>query len=376
MYKTVGYAITITNPNFYGNDVCGIWADWNIDGDLYDGSESITVSGGPEVFTATITPPANAIEGSTPLRIRIHYSYEEIVPCGNSFYGEVEDYTINVLPVPASPTFGITPAIKKYGDCPLNNLSPDYFTQTFTVQNLGPGPLTISNVSLTGGDVTQFILTDPHTYPVGLSGTSTIQFTVKFNPATIGPKATTLRIQSSAKTNHDVALSGTGIVYPPQNLSGVTTPANTNELDWDPPLPEGEVRYDNGVASGTYLVNEPSTATNYIDGDVSPVTTYFYGVTALYSGSQQSDISNVLSLITLADNSVTWTGNVSTEWNNADNWDSGSIPDATIKVIIPSDPVSNRFPVINDAVNCYNINIGPGAIVTVQSPRVLNINNP
>lgn len=158
------------------------------------------------------------------------------------------------------------------------------------------------------------------------------------------------RIQSSAKTNHDVALSGTGIVYPPQNLSGVTTPANTNELDWDPPLPEGEVRYDNGVASGTYLVNEPSTATNYIDGDVSPVTTYFYGVTALYSGSQQSDISNVLSLTTLADNSVTWTGNVSTEWNNADNWDSGSIPDATIKVIIPSDPVSNRFPVINKSL--------------------------
>ncbi len=263
MSKTLGYSITVTNLPAYDEDLCGIWADWNMDGDLNDEEETITVSGGPEIFTATITPPANAVEGNSRLRIRIHNWNEPTDPCGNSLKGEVEDYTINVGPSPANPVFSVTPASKDYGDCPLNNFSPDYFTQTFTVQNVGSETLTISNVFLTGGDVTQFVLTDTNTYSKGLSGTSTIQFTVKFNPATVGPKATTLRIQSSAKADHDIPLSGTGIVYPPQNLSGVTTPANTNELTWDPPLPEGEVRIDNGVASDLYRVSEPSSATDY-----------------------------------------------------------------------------------------------------------------
>jgi len=550
MYKTIGYSIAVVDPYFSDEDQCGIWVDWNKDGDLYDEGESITVSGGPEVFTATVTPSATAGEGSSRLRIRIHNPdpEEPTDPCGISINGgEVEDYTINIVPAPTSPLLSVTPASKNYGDCPLNNFSPDYFTQTFTVQNLGPGTLTISNVFLTGGDVTQFVLTDPNTYPTGLSDTVTIQFTVKFNPATVGPKATTLRIQSSAKTDHDVALSGTGIVYPPQNLSGVTNPANANELSWDPPLPEGEVRYDNGVASDWYWVSDPDsstatdyiftrftapvngnldyvalfqredtddspdwaeimvcpendttntpdtnspiatytnvpinslitgewkilpltpsitltagtdffliihwpsgseygpyvagdasfnsarssfssdgtnwslwsgtylmraymstatgrsllsytvrrgaseasladyvtgiTTTNYTDGGVSPLTTYFYGITALYSGSQQSDTSNVISLTTLDiyDNQFIWTGNVSTDWNNAGNWDSNSVPNETITVIIPSNPISDRFPVITETVNCYNIIIATGAMVTVQAPGVLNIINP
>jgi hypothetical protein len=547
MYKTVGYSITITNPNYFNDDRCGIWADWNMNGSFYDEGEEITVSGNPEVWTATIVPPANAVEGSIPLRIRIHYTEEATDPCGNSAYGEVEDYTINVLAIPSSPTFSITPEVKNYDDCPLNNFSTDYFTQTFTVHNIGAGILTINDVFLTGGDTADFVITDTNAYPIGLTGNSTIQFMVNFNPGTIGTKITTLRIQSSAKTNHDVVLSGNGIVYAPQNLSGVATADITNELSWDPPLPEGEVRYDRGSSSGWYFVNEPTTesdyiftrftapvngnldyvalyqfkfsdspnwaeimvcpengttntpdlnkpmvtytgvpidsvngawkilpltptlaltagtdfflvthwpsgceggcygpymgsytfsnfarsgyssngtswslwsgtymmraymstatersllsydvlrgdsegtlseyvtgltATNYTDGSVSPMTVYYYGITAQYTGNQQSGISNVLNLLTLADeNSVIWTGNVSTEWDNSGNWDSGTIPDGTIKVIIPSDPVSdpNRFPVINNAVNCYNINIGPGAVVTVQSPGVLNINNP
>ncbi len=542
MYKTVSYSIIVANQNFLEDDSCGIWADWNNDGDLYDEGEGITVSGGPAEFTGTITPPSMAFEGNCRLRIRIHNSSESTEPCGNSFFGEVEDYMINTLPVPTSPTFLVTPSIKKYYDCPLNNFSPDYFTQTFTVQNAGPGTLIVSPVFLTGGDVTHFLLTDANTYPVSLSGTSTIQFTVEFSPATIGPKATTLRLQSNAKTDLDVALSGAGFVYQPQNLSGLTTPANTNELTWDPPLPEGEIRYDKGIITGWYSLSDPSTATDYlftrftapvngtldyvalfhakspgspnwaeimvcpedgtsdtpdlnnpivtytdvivdslfgawkilqltpsialtagtdfflvthwpfdsygpylagttlydsgrsgstsdgttwspwsgtllmraymsagtessllsytvlrgdselsladyvtgitattyIDGDVSPLTEYFYGITALYSGSQQSDTSNVISLTTLVDNSFTWTGNVSSDWNNVGNWDRGSVPDATNKIIIPSDPISNpdRFPVITTTVNCYNINIATGANVTLQAPGVLNIISP
>src|SRR5690606_25541961 len=50
------------------------------------------------------TLPLSAIDGMTRLRIRLHDSVltPNNTPCGNSGYGQVEDYTINVLP--SSPT--------------------------------------------------------------------------------------------------------------------------------------------------------------------------------------------------------------------------------------------------------------------------------
>jgi hypothetical protein len=91
-----GYPITVTNG--YGDpaDECGIWVDWNQDGDFDDVSETILVSGSPGEgpYIATITPPPTAANGDTRLRIRI--SDEPAGPCGEYDYGEVEDYTITV----------------------------------------------------------------------------------------------------------------------------------------------------------------------------------------------------------------------------------------------------------------------------------------
>ncbi len=90
------YTITVVNGNnWLWEETCGIWADWNQDGDFYDAEEEIIVSGGPKTFTATITPPTNANLGDTRMRIRLRKSGEQS-PCGDTTYGEVEDYTINV----------------------------------------------------------------------------------------------------------------------------------------------------------------------------------------------------------------------------------------------------------------------------------------
>ncbi|MHC5061443.1 MAG: DNRLRE domain-containing protein [Planctomycetota bacterium] len=94
------YGITVTNGTPYHTDECGIWVDWNQDSD-FDASEAITVSGGPGVFSATITPPGSAAEGETRMRIRIvDASYGALSPCGPATYGEVEDYTIEVVAPP------------------------------------------------------------------------------------------------------------------------------------------------------------------------------------------------------------------------------------------------------------------------------------
>jgi hypothetical protein len=94
----VGYPITVANgPPNYPDDECAMWVDWNQDLDFDDPDEAIVVSGtpGPGPYFATITPPMDAALGDTRMRVRIANG-GPVDPCGDTFYGEVEDYTIAV----------------------------------------------------------------------------------------------------------------------------------------------------------------------------------------------------------------------------------------------------------------------------------------
>ncbi|MCX6269121.1 MAG: GEVED domain-containing protein [Bacteroidetes bacterium] len=90
-------AVTITNGHPYTPDQCGIWVDWNRNGTFSDADEQIGVSGQPGYgpYTALIRPPAGQTIGNCTMRVRITYS-GSLDPCGDTQYGEVEDYTINV----------------------------------------------------------------------------------------------------------------------------------------------------------------------------------------------------------------------------------------------------------------------------------------
>jgi PKD repeat protein len=91
------YSINVTNGTPYTLDQCGMWVDWDHDGDFTDPDEQIAVSGTPGggPYTATITPPVTALQGNKCLRIRITYNGSP-VPCGIFTYGEVEDYSLYV----------------------------------------------------------------------------------------------------------------------------------------------------------------------------------------------------------------------------------------------------------------------------------------
>ena len=92
------YTITVVNGNpVWPADQCGIWIDWDQD-EEFDADESLSINGSPGVgpYTATISPPGNALPGQARMRIRIVYS-EDPQPCGYSSYGETEDYTITVV---------------------------------------------------------------------------------------------------------------------------------------------------------------------------------------------------------------------------------------------------------------------------------------
>jgi hypothetical protein len=95
-----GYPITVTNGSYYTGDQCVVWVDWNGDLDFEDAGESFVLTdtnGDGSQFDGTITPPAGAIVGSTQMRIRLLY-IDSPLPCGNSNYGEVFDYSVNVTP--------------------------------------------------------------------------------------------------------------------------------------------------------------------------------------------------------------------------------------------------------------------------------------
>ncbi len=87
------YEITITNGNPYSSDQCGVWIDWNQNGEFDEDMAFSATGNGP--YAGMITPPEGASSGETRMRVRITYS-GDLLPCGTTTYGEVEDYTINV----------------------------------------------------------------------------------------------------------------------------------------------------------------------------------------------------------------------------------------------------------------------------------------
>lgn len=92
-------AFTITVNNNFTSDQVLIWCDWNRDGDFVDAGENVysSVLGG--AYSGSFVIPTTASIGAVRMRIRLTdtASGSNTTPCGVSSYGEVEDYTLNVV---------------------------------------------------------------------------------------------------------------------------------------------------------------------------------------------------------------------------------------------------------------------------------------
>ena len=91
--------IVVTNGNAWSSDKVTVWVDWNNDYEFGVGTNEefvlLNVGGTGETFTGDIMVPPGTTAGDHRMRVRMTYSSDP-VPCENSSYGEVEDYTIIV----------------------------------------------------------------------------------------------------------------------------------------------------------------------------------------------------------------------------------------------------------------------------------------
>jgi hypothetical protein len=92
------YPITVTVGTPYSSDQLAAFADWNYDGDFDDAGESFPLTWNNPTATGFITVPEGVIPRKVTIRIRLTYSSTP-TPCGTTSYGEVEDYSLNIIPL-------------------------------------------------------------------------------------------------------------------------------------------------------------------------------------------------------------------------------------------------------------------------------------
>jgi hypothetical protein len=102
--ERVSYSVHTSTCNGNWDGVMGIWIDLNQDGDFTDAGETVAMTQpflyGNGIFqTGSFYLPLNALPGRTRMRVTLNETTASpIAPCGLYFYGETEDYTIEVLP--------------------------------------------------------------------------------------------------------------------------------------------------------------------------------------------------------------------------------------------------------------------------------------
>jgi PKD repeat protein/beta-lactamase superfamily II metal-dependent hydrolase len=91
-------SVTLT-PAFSGSaysEYWVVWIDYNKDGDFTDSGESVFSKSGTSAVTGTFTVSSSASTGNTRMRVTMKYGSTPS-SCGTFSYGEVEDYTANIL---------------------------------------------------------------------------------------------------------------------------------------------------------------------------------------------------------------------------------------------------------------------------------------
>ncbi|WP_299215806.1 choice-of-anchor D domain-containing protein [uncultured Dokdonia sp.] len=235
---TTGTDYTITTEvNTAGNNdfVTNVWIDWNQDkdfddpGESYDLGTSFSAASAPTSNSPlSFTVPVSATIGTTRMRVSHRFGTTTPGSCDedNNFFGEVEDYSINVVsgvPQPEMDITGLGNSISDGDTTPSTADDTDFGNvlvgntneNTFTIFNTGTLDLNLTGASpyltITGADAGEFSITNiPSNTVDALTGTTT--FAITYTPSAIGTHnaVVTIANDDSDENPYNFNIRGTG----------------------------------------------------------------------------------------------------------------------------------------------------------------------
>jgi hypothetical protein len=175
--------------------------------------------------------------------------------------------------------------------------------QTIVIENTGIGNLTISNITLTGTNASEFIL-DPLSFPMMVSGNNDIGINVTFVPTSLGNKTATLTITSndSDEGTYTITLNASSVATatPEINVRATADIASGGTLSLSDALPgstgdaqtiyienlgAGNLNISSVTLTGTntseFIVTLPTFPTYVVPGDVNDWITVTFAPTSL-----------------------------------------------------------------------------------------------
>ena len=252
--KGTQYTITVT-PTWTGtvyNEGYSVWIDYNRDGDFADAGEQVWTQAATNAtpVSGSFTIPASAVENST--RIRVSMKYNGIPTSCESFtYGEVEDYTVNIITGTPDTT---PPVITLTGASTINLEVGDTYTELgATATDNQDGDIS-SSIVITG------------TVNTNAAGTYTRFYNVSDSAGNAASQVTRTVIVTQPTTG---SCSGGISAFPYsesfENTLGAWTQSTSDDFNWTVDA-NGTPSSNTGPSSasaGTYYVYMESSSPNY-----------------------------------------------------------------------------------------------------------------
>lgn len=141
------FVLVVAVGNEYASDIVNAWADFDRN-DQFEESEHIMNSEGESPHAADVPVPDAIGPGDVRLRIRVQDSdYDAVAaPCYNTFYGQVEDYTLHVTD-PGS--------VQEHADAPWRLYTDPGTGDLLIVHRTGAAQATVQVLDMTGRVVYQ-----------------------------------------------------------------------------------------------------------------------------------------------------------------------------------------------------------------------------
>jgi hypothetical protein len=171
-----------------------------------------------------------------------------------------------------SPVASLSPSSLTFGNEPVDVISS---SQVVTLNNTGSAALSITSITFSGANATNF--TQVSTCGASLAAGGNCTIAILFTPSAAGARTASLTIADNASGSpQSVALAGTG--------------THDVILTWTDSATPGVIGYNvyRGTSSGgenaTPLNSTPTNSATYTDQNVTAGATYYYVVTAVASG--------------------------------------------------------------------------------------------